>query len=192
MASGKQIDVREAIMKVACTTVQMHGYNALSFRDLGEAVGVKSSSVHHYFPTKADLAEALASRYADDFEVMLDGLLKDEPEHDELMKAYAAIYREGLADNNRICLIGMMNAEISSLPQPVRAQIERFAGVHVKWLTKVLKYRHPRATPATLKAKATAIYAALQGAQIVSHGFGGDTKLFDKMIDAYIASDLFS
>ena len=40
-------DMREAVMAAARATVQAHGYNALSFRDLAKGVGIKSASVHY-------------------------------------------------------------------------------------------------------------------------------------------------
>ncbi len=59
-------DTRETIMRAARAAVQAHGYNALSFRELAKEVGIKSASVHYHFPTKGDLAAALARRYADE------------------------------------------------------------------------------------------------------------------------------
>ena len=65
-------DTRETIMRAAGAMVQNRGYNALSFRELAAEVGVKSSSVHYHFPTKGDLAVALARRYTDNLVVYLD------------------------------------------------------------------------------------------------------------------------
>ena len=59
-------DMREALLASARTTVQAHGYNALSFRELAKEVGIKSASVHYHFPTKGDLGAALARRYTQD------------------------------------------------------------------------------------------------------------------------------
>jgi TetR/AcrR family transcriptional repressor of nem operon len=47
----------------------------LNFRDIAEDVGMKSSSIYHHFPSKADLGAAVARRYwgdtAADLECML-------------------------------------------------------------------------------------------------------------------------
>src|SRR5258708_32569456 len=58
-------DTRERIMSVARLMGQAHGYNALSFREIGKEVGVSSARIHHHFPTKGDLGAALAQRYTD-------------------------------------------------------------------------------------------------------------------------------
>src|SRR4051812_408847 len=43
---------RDALLRNATRTVHRGGSAALNFRDLGQSVGVKSSTVHYYFPTK--------------------------------------------------------------------------------------------------------------------------------------------
>ena len=57
----------DEILDVAEALVQTRGYNGFSFRDVAAAVGVKSSSVHYHFPTKADLGATLARRYRERF-----------------------------------------------------------------------------------------------------------------------------
>ena len=70
-------DTKDRIMTAARLTVQDRGYGGLSFRELAKDVGIKSASIHHYFPTKGELGSALAARYTSDFLHYLDGLLAD-------------------------------------------------------------------------------------------------------------------
>jgi TetR/AcrR family transcriptional repressor of nem operon len=56
------------IMDAAERRIRTSGYNGFSFRQIAADVGVKSSSVHHHFPTKPALAAAVARRYTDRFE----------------------------------------------------------------------------------------------------------------------------
>ena len=53
-----------ALLNAAERRVRRSGYNAVSFRDLADDVGIKSASVHYHFPQKADLGVALVERYA--------------------------------------------------------------------------------------------------------------------------------
>ena len=57
---------RETILAAARQTAQLRGYNGLNFRDLARDVGIKSASIHYYFPSKADLGAAVARRYWED------------------------------------------------------------------------------------------------------------------------------
>jgi len=60
-------------MSVARATVQDRGYNGLSFRELAKDVGIKSASIHYYFPSKGDLGGAVAAQYTSDFERISTG-----------------------------------------------------------------------------------------------------------------------
>src|SRR5690348_362807 len=119
-------DTREIIMGCAKATVQAHGYGALSFRELAKSVGIKSASVHYYFPTKGDLGAALARRYTDEAGIFLNGLLERGEDLSACMKAYAKNFRDALVNDNRMCLCGIMAAERDQLPAEVRAEVDRF------------------------------------------------------------------
>ena len=188
---GMSTDTREAIMGAARAAVQAHGYNALSFRELAKDVGVKSASVHYHFPTKGDLATALAARYADEATAYFSELLEGDHTHEQLIGTYTAVFRAALERDNRMCLCGIMAAEADDLPPAVRVEVDRFAEVNTSWLTKVLTRRHPRSAPDKLRAQALAIFAAMEGAQLVARG-RGEIAAFDRIMEAYEAAGLFS
>ena len=47
--------------------IRQGGYHGFSFRNIADAVGIKSSSVHYHFETKEKLGIATTKRYADNF-----------------------------------------------------------------------------------------------------------------------------
>jgi len=177
-------DTREAIMQAGRLAVQAHGYNALSFRELAKEVGIKSASVHYHFPTKGDLAAALAGRYADEAEAFLAELSASGQGHDEVMRAYAGAFRLALANENRMCLCGIMTAEYDDLPPPARTEVDRFARVNVEWLARTLAARRPGETARALEPRAVAIFAAIEGAQLIARG-RKDVAAFDQIVTTY-------
>lgn len=182
-------DTRQEIMSISKRMVQARGYNALSFREVAKEVGIKSASVHYYFPTKGDLAAALARRYTDEGGAYLNGLLVVSQDREFLMQNYIRIFRSALVDDNRMCLCAIMAAEHHDLPDEVRAEIDRFTEVNVRWLVKVLSLRAPAGDTDALKRKARAIYAAMGGAQLLARGCG-DIAAFDQTVEAYKAAGL--
>jgi len=184
-------DTREAIMGAARAAVQTSGYTALSFRELAKDVGIKSASVHYHFPTKGDLATALAARYADEAQAYLAELLESQQSHDQLLDTYVAVFRAALERDNRMCLCGMMAAEYDELPDSARVEVERFTAVNTDWLEKVFSSRHPKASAEKRHARALAIFAAIEGAQLVARG-RGNIAFFDQIIAAYKDAGLFS
>jgi TetR/AcrR family transcriptional repressor of nem operon len=182
-------DTREMIMAAAKPMVQAAGYNALSFRDVAAKVGVKSASVHYHFPTKGDLGAALASRYADEAGTFLAALSLDPADLGQTVKTYVAAFRSPLENDNRMCLCGIMAAEYDGLPEQVRAQVDRFTDVNVDWLKKLLTRHSPKAKTDAIQEQAMAIFASIEGAQLIARG-RGDIKVFDQSIRAYRTAGL--
>ena len=57
----------DEILEVGQELIQTVGYDGFSYRDIADRVGIKSASVHYYFPAKTDLAEAVAEQYRTEF-----------------------------------------------------------------------------------------------------------------------------
>ncbi len=182
-------DTKQTIMNAARAAVQAHGYNALSFRELAKEVGVKSASIHYHFPTKGDLGAALARRYTDEAAAYFDELLARSSDPETCIRNYTKVFRAALLNDNRMCLCGIMAAERDDLPAEVRAQVDRFTDVNVRWLVKVLSLQKPKMDEAALHQRALAIFAAIEGAQLVARG-RGDITVFDKAVEAYRAAGL--
>jgi TetR/AcrR family transcriptional repressor of nem operon len=186
-----QTDTREQIMAAARKMVQARGYNALSFRDLAESVGVKSASVHYHFPTKGDLGAALARRYTEDGVAYLEALLAEGGDYRDCLRRYIAIFRSALEDENRMCLCGVMAAENEDLPQAVRSEVGAFTDANVAWLTRLLQERRPGTGPELARNRGAAIYAAVAGAQLVARG-RNSLAVYDAIVGAFEDTGLFS
>ncbi len=104
-------DTKERIMAAARLTVQDRGYSGLSFRELAKDVGVKSASIHYYFPTKGDWAArwrtAIHRTSPHIWTVCWPTASIPRP----AWRAYADVFRDTLRNDNRMCLAGIMAAE---------------------------------------------------------------------------------
>jgi len=182
-------DTRETILTAAQATVQAKGYNALSFRELAKDVGIKSASIHYYFPTKGDLGAELARRYTDNAIGYFEHLIGQGLPVDETFARYVAVFRAALQNDNRMCLYGVMAAEYGDLPHEVRLAVDAFSEANVAWLVRLLAPHHPELDGADLRARALAIFAAIEGAQLVARG-RGDITVFDQTMAAYRGAGL--
>jgi TetR/AcrR family transcriptional repressor of nem operon len=78
-----------------------------------------------------------------------------------------------------------MAAERDDLPPEVRTEVDRFADINVQWLTEVLvAAKRPGTTRKTAQRQALAIYAAIQGAQLVARG-RANVAVYDQSIEAF-------
>ncbi|HVJ51768.1 MAG TPA: TetR/AcrR family transcriptional regulator [Aliidongia sp.] len=181
-------DTKQKIMSVARTTVQARGYNGLSFRDLARDVGIKSASIHYYFPSKGDLGGAVAHQYTADFAEYLDGLLAASLDQATCIRKYTDVFRTTLLNENRMCLGGMMAAEHAELPVEVRVEVVKFSEMNARWLAKVLSLGN-EADAETIERRALAIFAAIEGAQLVARS-RDDVSVYDEIVDAYRTAGL--
>jgi TetR/AcrR family transcriptional repressor of nem operon len=178
------MDKKEEIMAAGRLMAQAGGYHSLSFRDIAEAVGIKSASVHYYFPTKGDLGAALLRRYSEDMAGYLEGLAASHVDVKSTLRSYTAVFRQPLVNGNRMCMCGIMAAEHDGLPPQVREEVNRFTDVNVNWLTKLMLTNKVEPTKAKAERRAVAIFSAIEGAQLVARG-RGDVKAFDDTLDVY-------
>lgn len=179
---------REAILEAAKRTAQAHGYGGLNFRELAAEVGIKAASIYHHFPSKADLAAAVAKRYWQDSAAALDSLLAASPDSLSCLRQYPNTFRKALENGNRMCLCSFMAAEHDDLPEAVRKEVQAFADVNVAWLSKVLSAAGVTGAP-DCEQRAHAIFAAIAGAQLVARS-RSDVSVYDALIDSYRAAGL--
>jgi TetR/AcrR family transcriptional repressor of nem operon len=178
----------DRILAAATRIAQAHGYGGLNVRALADEVGIKAASLYHHFPSKADLAAAVARRYWEDSAATLDALAAGAPDPVACLRAYPQTFRKSLENDNRMCLSSFMAAEYDDLPENVQCEVRAFADVNVAWLARMLLAG--AMTPLSeAEPRARAIYAAVAGAQLMARG-RADLPLFDSLIGTYQASGL--
>jgi TetR/AcrR family transcriptional repressor of nem operon len=88
-----------------------------------------------------------------------------------------------------MCLCGIMAAERDDLPVEVRAEVDKFTELNIRWLGEVLALRTTKLPPKAVRRQALAIFAAIEGAQLIARG-RNDIAIYDDAIEAYRAAGL--
>lgn len=128
---------KESILDLGKNLLQSHGYNGFSYKDIANQLGIKTSSIHYYFPAKEDLAVELIQDYKKALEESLEKIDQQNlPAYSALM-AYADIYLATLKNQNKFCLCGFMAAEQSSLPEKALRVLNEYFQFNLTWLEKV-------------------------------------------------------
>lgn len=188
MENHTSMNSRDKILDVATRIAQAHGYGGLNLRALAEEVGIKAASLYHHFPSKADLAAAVARRYWESAAAAFEALSASIPDPADRLRKYPGEFRKSLENDNRICLCSFMTAEYDDLPEAVKAEVQVFTDVNVAWLAKTL-VAAGIVSSKDAKKRAHAIFAAVAGAQLMARG-RSDIKLFDSLILSYRAAGL--
>ncbi|MEO1328336.1 MAG: TetR/AcrR family transcriptional regulator [Pseudomonadota bacterium] len=136
--SGKRGGRTDEILDVAEARVRKGGFDAVSFRDIAEAVGIRSASVHYHFPQKSDLGRAMVARYAERF---LEGLgAPDNPDESAgaRLSRLSEAYRGALRAEGTSCLCAVLGSVSSELPPSVGAEVAAFYERLLGWTETAL------------------------------------------------------
>lgn len=156
-------DRRTAIMDAAERRIRAHGYKGFSFREIAEEIGIKSASVHYHFPTKADLAAAVAKRYRERF---TDALEKAEERGTDKIEAWRDLFQKALNQDGLMCLCGILAVEGNSLPKDVAKEAYAFMKFGIESLDT--------AAP----GRGLTILSQLEGAMLIARS-AGDVTVFE-------------
>ena len=171
-------DRLEKLLDIAEDSVRLRGYHAVSFRELADALGIKSSSVHYYFRQKEDLGLALVKRYEDRFFAAVETATADSTTPTERIAAFMSVYRLALNSSSSLCLCGMLGAESAGLPTALAAAVAQFFKRNTAWLEAAM----PEDLSADARErKARHALAALQGAMMIAISLG-DHAVFENTV----------
>ena len=163
-------DTSTRILEVAEELVQIRGYNGFSYADISERLEVTRASVHYHFPSKAALGQALIARYSVAFLAELDRIAGSKTTAVSKLAAYIDVYA-GVQVSGRMCLCGMLAAELPTLPDPMQLAVQSFFTSNQRWVADVLAQGE---TDGTLRSagpfedNAAVIISTLEGAMLIS------------------------
>ncbi|MGI9353468.1 MAG: TetR/AcrR family transcriptional regulator [Rhizobiaceae bacterium] len=177
-------DTEEQLLDLAEDRIRLRGYHAVSFRELADELGIKSSSVHYYFPQKQDLGLALVQRYSEKVFGALEVLAEKATTPGDYLNALVSVYRDALTGSDRICLCGMLGAENSGLPAPVALAVTGFLNKNVEWLAENLD---PSLSSDVRRATAIRVVSNLQGAMVLANSMR-DHAIFDQAVEGLSVS----
>jgi TetR/AcrR family transcriptional repressor of nem operon len=175
MPPARRTDTADRILDVAERLVQVHGYNGFSYADVSAAVRIRKASLHYHFPTKAGLGTALIARYRSAFLDALEAIDRGSGDERRKLDAYAGLYAKVL-QQGRMCLCGMLAADVETLPRSMRAGVIGFFDANEEWLTEVLaagRRAGVLAFAGSPRATATFLVSSLEGAMLISRSYGG-------------------
>lgn len=174
--SMKHGEMRTRILDAGEAMVRHHGFNGVSFREIADEVGIKSASVHYHFPSKEDFALAVTDRYKQRFMEMARATLTGNAPLADRVSAYADLYRAAFRDDAKMCLCGMLAAEVTGLPESVREKVSEFFSENMDALRDATGDEN----------SARMILASLQGGMLMARAYSNAAH-----IDA-VAEDLES
>lgn len=170
----KENRTAERILDIAERLVQTRGFNNFSYADIANELGITTASLHYHFRGKAELGQALITRYAERFGEALGRIDRELPDPHAKLEAYAGLYA-GVLKGKRMCMCGVLAAEYQTLPSPMRRAVIGFFDENQHWLADVLKQGRKDKTlvyTGSPDEVAQRILSTLEGAMLVARPYG--------------------
>lgn len=177
-------NTRDQLLDIAQDLIQKRGINGFSFQDLSSAVGIRKASVHHHFATKADLIESLMDRFLKKFDDATGNILNSKVNGKSKLKRFCNLFLETLKEgkNDKNCFCGMLMAEVASVENSVRSQIQRFIRENVEVVKAIFEVGVEDGSLAPRKdqkAAAIMVLSTLEGALLVARSDQGPKQFSD-------------
>lgn len=177
----------DAILASARTLVLAGGYNGFSYADIAEVVGIRKASIHHHFPSKADLVRTLVQRYRHEAEAGFAALEQVSTDPRAQVRAYICYWERCIADASApFCVCALLASELPALPDEVALEVRAHFRTLAAWLASAFE-RGAEAGVFRLSAppaaEAEAFMAGVHGAML-SARVQGDPAIFAMITQA--------
>lgn len=191
MASTRATNAtHQQLLDVGAELCQTLGFNAFSYRHLADRLGIKTATIHYYFPSKADLGRELMAGYREKSAEALDELGRQKLGAVDKLRRFADLFVATFEDGGRLCLCASLAADAPTLPEPVQREVRGYFDDSERWLTRVLAdglERGELAFEGEAGEVAGAFFSALEGAMLAARAFDDATRL-KRTADVWIAS----
>lgn len=166
------------------------GYNGFSYADLSERVRIGKPSIHHHFPSKAELVLTVVTLHRQQAREGLAALDAHVPDPLARLTAYteywAKCIREGTAP---ICICAMLAAEMPMIPPDIADEVSGYFADLTAWIAAVLEEGSAKGQfqlRDSAAAEARTFMSTVHGAMLTARAFG-DPAAFQAVSRAAIA-----
>lgn len=179
----KKHDIYQKILDVAENLIQTQGYNAFSYKDVSAIVGVKTSSIHYYFPTKADLGKAIVKKHIDSLCEELEHLIENKNLSckKKLERFIDGIITKTYLDKQKMCLGGMLASDILTLPDIIKKEVRIFFTRLEDWISRLLREsiekKEFQLERKAIKSETLFIFSLIEGALLLARLFQDEGHL---------------
>lgn len=164
------------ILRCARSLIARGGYNSFSYADISKVVGIRTASIHHHFPGKADLVRTLVAQYREEAAAGIAQLEQAVPDPYDRLRAYLGYWEGCFATmEDPFCVCALLAGESPVLPEEVAVEVRAHFRMLSDWLASVLEQGAAQGRlrlAGTAKGDAELFMAAVHGAMLTARAYG--------------------
>lgn len=177
----KPSDTRTAILDLAEALIRTRSFNAFSYQDLAEGIGIRKASIHYHFATKEDLGVALIERFRQEAMTWASALVERKASPADKLEAYLEFHSKSVGNSGLICPQGILGAEYNALPARMQESYIEFLEQIQTWLTNLLRKGQEQGLfvdDIPPEDQAALIQSAIQGALQLTRASGKPQRFY--------------
>ena len=135
-----QGETADRILQTAKSLIADRGYSAFSYADISDAVHIRKASIHHHFPTKASLVVSVLKAHRQRMMQGTQTLTQQVKDPLARLEAYVQHWEGCIRDKSQpFCIAALLAAELPSLPEDVRAEVQQHFQELSGWIRSTLE-----------------------------------------------------
>lgn len=167
------------------------GYQSFSFADISAKVNIRKASIHHHFPSKAELVKVVVTEYREEARAGMQAMTRQMNNPVAELQAYvdywATCIREG---SSPFCICAMLAVELPTLPAEVAREVSGHFADLTDWLATLLRRGESEKClrlPGSPADEASLLMATVHGAMLSARAFN-DADIFRRIVQPLIDS----
>lgn len=129
----------EQILDCAHALLVEVGYSGFSYADIAQRVAISKPSIHHHFPTKAQLVLKVVQRYRHNMTLAAEHGARTVTDPLQQLAGYAGYWAACIEDRSMpFCVCAMLASERRTLPEEINAEITGHFKTLAAWLEDIL------------------------------------------------------
>src|SRR5512140_506097 len=163
-------DKAREIVGCAKALLAVGGYHSFSYADISDAVHISKPSIHHHFPSKAELVETVVAVYREETRAGLAQLERHISGPLEQLQGYTNFWATCVRNRDTsFCVCAMLAAEMPTLPSEVATEVRGHFEDVSEWLASVLSRGAAEGVfvlKGSPRTEALAVLASVHGAML--------------------------
>lgn len=129
------MSTKQKILDITDELILSKGYNAFSFADISERLGIKKASIHYHFSSKEELGKELIKYHAIKTRALFTESVALSPI--ERLDLFFSIYDQRKS-KQQVCLVGSLSTDLLTLGDSLKNEMRDLASIILNGLTGIL------------------------------------------------------
>ncbi|WP_159867062.1 MULTISPECIES: TetR/AcrR family transcriptional regulator [unclassified Raoultella] len=165
------------------------GYQSFSFADISAKVNIRKASIHHHFPSKAELVKVVVTEYREEARAGMQAMTRQMNDPVAELQAYVDYWETCIREGSSpFCICAMLAVELPTLPAEVAREVTGHFADLTEWLATLLRRGESEKRlrlPGSPTDEASLLMATVHGAMLSARAFN-DADIFRRIVQPLI------